>query len=374
MLTRFDESLLHQVPLTFAESATSDHRFYDRVFLTVADPAGGAELAVGMGVYKNMNVIDGFAALALPDRQVNVRVSRPLRPEFDTSVGGLRYEVIEPLRRLRLALEPGHGLAFVLQWTATFPVIEEGAWWGTANRVNGRVAIDVRRYEQVGRVSGWIEADGRRIDVRDWFGGRDHSWGVRGLVGGYEPDNGGRLIDGRGMLLTWFLFDCGEFCGVIARTEDDAGRQCGLEGEIVHGDGRPRQRIVEAAVRPRFPAGSRYYDACDIDFSTADGRSWALRAEPIGPTVICKGGGYDGGWSDGRGLGFHRGERVETDLYLPTDDPGTARVLSGATISHNQREAAARVQVNGMPGFGDCTLIAMGELPRYGLGSRPVQL
>ena len=65
MLTPQDESLLHQAPLTFSETTTSDHRFYDRVWVTAADPNGGAELAIGLGLYKNMNVLDGFTVLAL---------------------------------------------------------------------------------------------------------------------------------------------------------------------------------------------------------------------------------------------------------------------------------------------------------------------
>jgi hypothetical protein len=372
MLTPLDESLLHQAPLTFSETTTSDHRFYDRVWVTVANPDGSAELAIGLGLYKNMNVLDGFAVLALPDRQINVRFSRPLRPDVELAVGGLRYQVVEPLRKLRLT-RAGTDLAFDLEWTATFPVIEEGPWWGTTNRVNERVAIDVRRYEQVGRVNGWIEAQGRRIDVNNWFGGRDHSWGVRGMVGGFEPNNGGRLIDGKGMLLTWFLFDCGEFCGVLARTEDDAGVQHGLEGEIHFPDDR-KLRVMAATMHPAFPQGSRYYESCIVNFTTDDGRQWVLEATSIPATVIAKGGGYEGGWNDGLGLGAYRGERIETDVYLPTGDAHIHRTIEGREISHNQREACARVIVNGVEGFGDCTLIALGDLPRYGLGARAVQL
>lgn len=373
MLTHLDESLLHQAPLTFSETTTSDHRFYDRVWITIADPAGGAELAIGLGVYKNMNVIDGFSVLALPDQQINVRYSRPLRPDVELAVGGFRFQVVEPLRKLRLT-RAGDALSYDLEWSATFAVIEEGPWWGTTNRVNERIAIDVRRYEQVGRVNGWIEAQGKRIEVKDWFGGRDHSWGVRGGVGGYEPNNGGRLIDGKGMLLTWFLFDCGEFCGVIARTEDDAGVQHGLEGEIHFPDGRPIARVTAATMRPHFPTGSRYYDVCKIDFTTDDGKEWNLEATSIPATVIAKGGGYEGGWNDGRGLGWFRGEHVETDVWSATDDAHIHRDANGAEIHHNQREACARVVVNGIAGFGDCTLIAMGELPQYGLGARNVEL
>ena len=50
---------------------------------------------------------------------------------------------------------------------------------------SGRVASDVVRYHQAGTVSGWIEIDGERHEVRpeEWYGFRDRSWGVREHVG-----------------------------------------------------------------------------------------------------------------------------------------------------------------------------------------------
>jgi len=376
-----DELLWHQAPLSMAAAATSDHRFYDRVFLTVTDPLGSAALAMGMGVYKNMNVVDGFGVLALPGRQINVRVSRPLAGRLEGEAGGLRYDVIRPFGEIRLALTGDHPLTYDLAWTATFPAIEEDAWWGTRNTVNERVAIDVRRYEQVGRVNGWIEAEGRRIDVKDWFGARDHSWGVRGGVGGYEPDNGGRLIDGRGMLLAWFLFDCGAFCGVIARTEDDEGRQRGLTGRLAfpEGSGKPGLEIVSAAFDCTFEEASRYYRETRVRFTTADGGEWKLLAQALPVAALCRGGGYEGGWRDERGLGFHRGERIEHDIYRHGPDPHTAVLENGGTLDHNQREQVARVTITDPAGkrhhgMGDCTLIARGDLPRRGLGRRPLRL
>lgn len=369
-----DETLLHQVPLPIAQAATSDHRFYDRFFLTVTDPKGSASLGMGMGVYKNMNVVDGFACLALPDRQHNVRVSRPMGNELVMAAHGLSYQVVKPWRELRLRLEGEHPICYDLTWRSTMPVIEESEWWGTRNHVNERLAIDVRRYEQSGRIDGWIEAEGHRIVVRDWFGVRDHSWGVRGGVGGFEPDNGGQLLNGKGMLLTWFMFDCGEFGGVIARTEDDMGRICGLDGKIVfpEASGKPSLRVVAANTLPVFPAGSRYYTHAQIDFTTDDNSQWRLDAEALPIALLCRGGGYEQGWRDRKGLGFHRGNRIEHDTFLHDARPNRSMLSSGGEIEHNQREQIAHVVVTGPfgrhQGMGDCTLIAHGTLPLYGFG------
>lgn len=374
-----DETLLHQAQLPMAQCATSDHRFYDRFFLTVTDPKGSALLGTGMGVYKNMNVIDGFGCLAFPDRQINVRVSRPLGSELVMAVHGLSCEVIRPWRELRLRLDGDHPVRYDLIWRSTMPAIEEAEWWGTRNHVNERLAIDVRRYEQSGRIDGWIEAEGKRIEVRDWFGVRDHSWGVRGGVGGFEPNNGGQLINGKGMLLTWFMFDCGEFGGVVARTEDDSGKVCGLDGWVVFPEGSDKAplRVVSAQTRPAFPERSRYYTRAELDFATEDGAAWHLEAEALPVALLCRGGGYAQGWNDCKGLGLYRGNLVEHDAYLHGERAHHSALSTGGEIEHNQREQIARVVVDGPlgrhEGMGDCTMIAQGILPAYGFGPNALQ-
>ena len=88
MLSALDETLRHQLPTTFDHVWTSDPRFFDRYWFSAYDPAGRFALICGMGLYSNMNVLDGFAALMLPRpgggfEQHNFRVSRALRPDID---------------------------------------------------------------------------------------------------------------------------------------------------------------------------------------------------------------------------------------------------------------------------------------------------
>ena len=51
----------------------------------------------------------------------------------------------------------------------------------------GRVDVDVIRYHQGGWASGTVTVDGQTHEVNpeEWFGFRDHSWGVRQAIG--EP-------------------------------------------------------------------------------------------------------------------------------------------------------------------------------------------
>ncbi len=114
MLTPLDESLMHQAPTTFDHAVTSDHRFFDRWAVGVQHPT--ASIIYGLANYKNTDVCDGFLCVQHGDRQYNLRLSRPLRPDFSTRIGPLGIEVLEPLWSHRMVVEPTD--ASPLRWRA----------------------------------------------------------------------------------------------------------------------------------------------------------------------------------------------------------------------------------------------------------------
>ncbi len=81
MLSGLDETLMHQGPLPFSQALLSDHRFYDRYVVSGFRSDGRAGIVTGIGVYKNLNVMDGHALTQFgASRQRNMRFSRPLHP------------------------------------------------------------------------------------------------------------------------------------------------------------------------------------------------------------------------------------------------------------------------------------------------------
>jgi hypothetical protein len=79
---------------------------------------------MGVGVYKNMNVVDGFAAVQRgTTAQHNLRFSRALRPNMEAECGPFRTEILEPLKKRRFILEPGKGYphCFDVTFTAKLP-------------------------------------------------------------------------------------------------------------------------------------------------------------------------------------------------------------------------------------------------------------
>ena len=116
-----------------------------------------------------------------------MRASRELAsaPE-ETAIGPLVYEVVEPLRKIRVRLEPNEiqPISFdVVLSGVTPPFFEERNL--VRNRRTNRVDVNVIRYHQGGWATGRIDVGGETYELggESAFGFRDHSWGVRQGVG-----------------------------------------------------------------------------------------------------------------------------------------------------------------------------------------------
>jgi hypothetical protein len=78
--------------------------------------------------------------------------------------------------------------------------------------------------------------------------------------------------------------------------------------------------------------------------------------------------GYSGGWDDGQGLGLPRGPlAVEHDVWDVTH-PVDVIAGDGSVVRPVHRIQPVRVRAGGDDvGTGSLTLLAIGQLPRFGL-------
>ena len=143
---------------------------YERYFFFAAARDGGHAVSAVVNVHPNRDLID--AAFALSDGETQESVFAADHLGEDLSCGPIRLELTEPMCSLRIEVEGRAELVF----RAVCPPIEEER---VERRREGRVVQDRSRYVQLGSVDGVI--DGRK--VRDWFGGRDHSWGIWDAAG-----------------------------------------------------------------------------------------------------------------------------------------------------------------------------------------------
>lgn len=357
MLSHLDDSLWHQLPTTFDHVGTSDPRFFDRIWFACYDPAGHAAAQVTMGVYSNMNVLDGGVMVLHGDRQHNLRVSRSLRPRFETAVGPLRLETEVPMERHRLIVESGdHGIALDLVWSARLPPEEEHPHFV---RTHGRVVEDYQRFDQIGRVDGVIATPSGEIRAEGWWGGRDHSWGVRQGVGIAEPVNGTVAPRTDGSFVFAFLFFAtSKWAGHVQIAERDGVRTY-LTGLLRAWDDPGRDRhVIDATLTPTLHSGTRRFTTAVFDLDLDGGETLQLTAVSRPSTFAMAGLGYSGGWNDRLGLGVWRGdEHAEHETW---DVSHAADVMWPDGTVDRPAHRIAPVSVSSAaddPGTGSLTLI-----------------
>lgn len=316
MLTVLDESPWHQIASTFDHVGTSDPRFFDQVWFAAADPGSGRAVQFTIGVYQNMNVVDGGFVVVENRTQHNLRTSRRLRPNYATRCGPLRLDVVEPMTHLHLSVEPHDGpLHAELDWIADLPAQEERRHF---NRMHGRVVEDYLRYDQTGSLSGRLDINGQRHNVDSWWACRDHSWGVRSHVGIPEPVTGpGPAPTGFGFAFLFFSTDT--HGGHVQMSQLQYSSD--LTIEIIEKGTGTRLCADQLALDATFVDDQhpRRFERVHFTVTATTGETLNITATAAGPAVAMQGLGW-GGYNDGLGLGVYRGtDHLETDSYqLPT--------------------------------------------------------
>jgi hypothetical protein len=340
---------------------TSDVRFFDRLWFAASDRHGGGALQFTIGVYQNMNVVDGGFVAIHEGRQHNVRASRQLRPTYETTCGPLRIEVLEPLERVSLSVAPNAGTVHgELEWVATFAPQEERHHF---HRSWGRVREDYARYDQIGELSGWLDIEGRRLELDAWWACRDHSWGVRERVGIPEPFTGELPVAGQSMFAFLFL-STGTHGGHVQVTRRDGADH--LTAEIVDKATGASMLGEHVAVDASFvdEGRPRRFRRVRLDVTDATGAVTRFDLEAQGPAVAMHGLGY-GGYDDGLGLGVHRGlEHLEADVWDVTH-PADVRYPDGTVGRPVHRIQPVAVTQHGPAGTsrGTGSLTFIAELP-----------
>lgn len=153
-LTSWDDFPVHQAPEFIAHTGTSDRNFYDRYYFNLHAKSDEWFAIFGFGQYPNLGVVDAFIDVRRGEEQHVVRASKPLTDRSDLSVGPLRIEVLEPLHRIRVVVEPtAHSVAMDVTWEGHTPAVAEPRQY---LRSKGKVIFDTQRLAQTGTWSGTL--------------------------------------------------------------------------------------------------------------------------------------------------------------------------------------------------------------------------
>jgi hypothetical protein len=165
------------------------------------DENSSSGLFTRIGIRPNEGTMDVGLSVWLPDGQLaEYRHVLDQHEMIDTvlAVGGVRYEMLEPMRRWRLVADvvaPARACAtgssaqrevrleMDLEFEALTDAIgTDGTPAGTTGSAEAAAAAGTTgkgHYEQAGRWRGWLAVDGARVEWTDARGNRDGSWGPR---------------------------------------------------------------------------------------------------------------------------------------------------------------------------------------------------
>ncbi|BBY37790.1 hypothetical protein MMAN_19240 [Mycobacterium mantenii] len=368
-----DELLTHQIVDTFATVSQSDPSWTEKIWTTAHARDNSLQVVLGIGKYTNRGVFDGASGLCRGTEQWTVRAGRRLSQDpASTNVGPIHYEVVEPLRSIRIRLDENEHqpIAFDVVMTGDFAAALEDPW-PDRSPDGFRVTHNVLRYHQIGVASGWAQLHGERVEIKpdEWISVRDHSWGLRPGVGKPIPGlpRGGRHV--KQMLMTWLPMTLSRNDGtkyslfVFFQQERGPGfesTRCQAEQQD-QDSGSHRFAAVEQDLH--FRDDNRRFTRGTITLIDGDGTKRPLTLSAAGDTGFHLGTGGYYGWNDWV-LGQWVGDlKIEGNHVDDCDDPATARKL------HQLRDLLVRVEdpVGGGTGFGNIETFALGAFPEIGL-------
>ena len=368
MLSRYDDFPIHQTPEPVASPASSDRNVYDRYWFNGYADDGSFYFGVALGIYPNRGIMDCGFSLVHDGVQHAFHGSRraPEDPS-ETTVGPFRIEVIEPMRVIRVVLEPNDtGIECDLLFRARTACVEEGR---QTQRRAGRILMDATRFAQFGRWEGHVAYAGQRLAIEPSRvpGTKDRSWGIR-PVG--EPDAGGApLLQLPQVFFLWAPLHWEDECTHFGLFEDGDGHTWHHDAAIVPTYATPDDvpGVMDPGTRTlqrtehaiTYVPGTRRAGAAEIALVSKDGKERIeIELEPL----LCfrmKGIGYTHPeWAHG----LWKGELAHAGEAWPCEAAETMALEN----QHIQQVVRARRSDRDGHGIGVLEQISIGPNSRYG--------
>lgn len=357
MLTKGDDFPLHQTsePIAYAGS----HRnFYDRYFFNGYAPDGSHFFALAFGVYPNINVADAHFSYIRDGIQHCLHASRELNMErFDLSVGPISIEVVEPLKRLIIRVD-GKGIKAEISFTGRVFPIEEPRF---VHRIGPRTMMDYTRMTQNGSYSGWIEVDGRRVDLPTGMQGtRDRSWGIRPIGAADSQPHGHNAV--QSFFWQWTPINLPTRSIFFHMNANIDGSPWNSRAVIANDHAAPESfyETSKAHMETELEAGTRWPKKGVLTIETLDQKPFVLKLEPIIRFQMCGIGYVNPKW----GHGLYHGKLVveREDINLAAVNP------MAKTMENFHVQIVSKVITNsGEVGMGTLEQLIVGPYAPFGL-------
>jgi len=365
VLSPLDDYPIHQISEPIRHVGTSDRNFYDRYYFNIhgADGVHGTEdelfAVIGVGQYPNLSVADAFVSVLWGDDHRVVRSSRTLGADrMDASVGPIRVEVLEGLRRVRVVVEPNeHGIELDAVYDGFSEALLESRHF---DRQFSRVTFDSTRFAQLGSWTGTLKVGGReqQLTADRWWGSRDRSWGIR-PVGEAEPPGIRATESGSGFFWIYAPARFADHALVTIVQERPDGERILQDAHRAFpaGSGRAPEWLGRPEHQLRFAPGTRKVTGATLSYFGPHGKQTAeVEVETLlaFPLLLGTGYGLEPDWKHG----MYQGDLVVQGQQIPPAD--TSYMNWGLT------EYAARFTSNGEVGYGMFECAVMGPHEQYG--------
>ncbi len=311
-LTPADEFFFHQIPEPLPQVVTFSEHWRESLFFVMHPESGdGDVLILTLAHFPMRGEMDSLQLGRVGGQLTFARHSRHYDGDPHTmAVGPVQIDIVEPYKTVRLFVDPA-GAQVGLDITFTARTRECGLRRGTMKAASETI-WDQSHMIQSGRYNGTYTVGGKTYEVRDWWGQRDHSWGIRdhqrcpmwqwlaiqlpdGMLGiwNWEYPNGQRVyMDGY-----WAPTDMSEPVQVVDYRHDlhwidasgarvsyerDGANVAGLEGVIIArlDDGREFEVRGEGRWHTRY--GQLGGGQVHMHLRTADGRAGTAAYEITG--------------------------------------------------------------------------------------------
>lgn len=178
-LSPLDEQLVHQLPQPLTDVSTFSTHWRESYFFVAHRPDElGDVVILTMATYPQREQMDSLQMGRVGGAPVlGHHIRDHAGDPHTTEVGPIRVEVVQPYEELRLWADPA-GCELGLDLTFRARTKPYALRRGTM-RAGNEVVWDQSHMLQSGTYSGTYTHAGTTYEVRDWWGQRDHSWGVR---------------------------------------------------------------------------------------------------------------------------------------------------------------------------------------------------
>lgn len=178
-LTPADEYFYHQIPEPLPNVVTYHDHWRESLFFVAHRPdALGDVLILTLAHFPKREEMDSLQLGRIGEQLVMLRHSRPYGGDPHTmAVGPVRIEITEPFRTVKLHVDEGEsavGLDLEFRARTQACALRRGTM-----KAGHEVIWDQSHMIQSGWFNGSYSLRGERFEVRDWWGQRDHSWGIR---------------------------------------------------------------------------------------------------------------------------------------------------------------------------------------------------